>query len=222
MIISPFIKSFFINILFVYVILNTATSNAQSKKDTIKKVFDEFSISYNSSMSYYKNTKNKKGFGLAVYKKINLDNSSEFLTGLEFNQNHQFKKFEEGGQGYNLYDITYKINYLSVPFLYRYHLGAKVKLTLEVGIKPAIEINSTKKGRLEFINPQIPSSSFGGDANLKQFDLGIITGTGIVFPILSRHLIVTIDYNYNFIELSEVYEEFIRNNSLRLAIGLKI
>tara|TARA_Y100000815_G_scaffold144094_1_gene130367 strand:+ start:6639 stop:7283 length:645 start_codon:yes stop_codon:yes gene_type:complete len=97
-------------------------------------------------------------------------------------------------------DELYRLDYLSVPILYRYHFEEKGSLSVQFGVQPAMLLNSQVKvqGGDEEGVFDFDEYYEGTDAEVNGFDVGLTAGFGFGFGRFSS---ITLTYTYGLMEV---------------------
>ena len=189
-------------------------------------LFDEFTLSANRTFFSGNNTEGKYGFGLGAYNSFRSDKKLNVLVGFEYNQSNFFVNYSYDGHYAYYYDLSYKLNSISIPLGLRYNLGPKQSFFFESGVFVDLVINSSRKGtHVYYYDPQVISESEIDETDVLSNSLGSYFGIGILIPISKYKFIVKSDYKCGFNKWytnSLDDEEVIHNNCVNIRIGLKI
>lgn len=193
-------------------------SNGQN---SAKFIFNEFQISLNRTTLQNDNTEDRYGFGLGVYHSFLSDKRINILFGFEYNRTSQFKKTMDEGHFQNATDLTYNLNYLSVPVGFRFNIGSETKLFLETGGYADFLINANRTGTMYTYLPyEDTETETEIDEKVKLSNsIGLSFGLGVRIPISKFELIVKPDYKFG---INKLDSENILNRYFRINIGLKL
>jgi hypothetical protein len=209
--------------IFIFFAITFLQTQGQEKFDFF---FDEIAISVNRTNLENENTEDRYGFGIGINHSFRQEKSLNIMFGLEYNKTSQFKKNMYEGHYADATDLTYNINYISVPIGLRYNVGKKVKIFTEFGGYADLNINTNRQGTLHTYLPndnnQIDYKEMPIDERISLANsYGIYVGIGIRIPIYNYELIIRPDFKYGINELYS-YQDDIYNRYFRLSIGLKM
>lgn len=189
-----------------------------------KFFINEIGASANYSLGG-KNTINGFGFGVGIYKRVYKRSRVNVVYGVEFNQTN-FKKNTVIVDDYNVKEnITYKLNYITVPVTARIHLGEinkashAPKFFFDLGLFVDVTCGSKREGTLIVNSPEISDTlAFKEKYNSKKPNFGFNGGMGLKIPVKFKHLIVKADYRLGFINQGRS-NDMIKNNYVRLSLS---
>ncbi len=209
-------------IIFGLIILAIQTS----AQDSTRVFLDEFNASVNCTTVKGDNN-DRCGFGLGAYHSFMPEKMLNIIIGFEYNRTTRFNYYEYGGHFSNATDLTYRMNFVSVPLGLRINFGNKTKIFLEAGGFADLMVSSNKKGTY---NTFLPDSNMHIVHHSGQIDepaglpssFGVYAGLGIRIPVSTFELIIKPDYKFGLNEMeSDGYVSFY-NRYFRLNIGIKI
>ena len=150
---------------------------------------------------------------------------TNLLLGLEFNQVRQFKYYAYSGQGFDLTDLTYIFNGISVPLGLRFNTGDKAKVFIESGGFVDISICSQRKGTMTSFHGtnqeyRIITTTFDQKKGLIP-SLGVYFGAGMRIPLAVFEIIIKFDYRHGINNMNSE-PDFLYGRYLRFVIGLKL
>ena len=185
--------------------------------------FNEFQISTNRTDVANENTENRYGFGFGVYHTFMSQKVINVIAGLEYNRTSQFKKQVYESHVANSTDVTYNINFASIPVGLRVNLGSDTKIFIETGGFADLIARGNRTGTMHTYrtngNNEFNKTTIEFDEKAQLANsVGIYFGLGIRIPIKGLELILKPDYK---LELTKL-ESDMRDTYFRLNVGINI
>ena len=155
------------------------------------------------------------------------DKNVNILVGFEFNQTTQFKESMYASHFSSIRDLTYYLNYLSLPVTARFNVGKKVLSFFETGLFVDLNVGSRRTGTQYTSRPDgnnqyiYTETEINEKARVSSFNFGASIGIGVKVPISKFHLIIKPDYKFGLLALDD-YGGHIVNRYFRIMIGVKI
>lgn len=164
------------------------------------------------------------GFGAAYLIVMRQDKIVNITSGLEFNYTEQFKDHIYGGRYGNYDDVTYKINFVTLPLALRINFGKEKRFFVEPGFFGDFVISSKMEGSqtvYSYDEGNFSSHTFeiSREANLSS-TFGLSFGLGFRRPVKNVALILRPDIKVSINPLYD-YHDTITNHYVRLNIGIQ-
>jgi hypothetical protein len=184
----------------------------------------EFYVSGNRTILKNENTNNRFGFGAGVLFVAHAQQRINIVAGLEYNRTSQFKKYMYNGRYSSLTDVTYHLNFITLPLAMRINIGKQKRFFVEPGLFGDLVISPKMEGTQTSYNyeegsfgSQTSEISRGADVSSAfglSFGLGVRVPAGNMVLILRPDVKVAINTLYD-------YQETITNRYVRLNVGIK-
>lgn len=210
-------------VLAILFILFQSSLNAQFYLHD-KFFINEIGMSANYSLGD-NNTVNGFGFGLGIYKRVYKRSRVNVVYGVEFNRTNFQRKMVVVDEFSHKENMTYKLNYLTVPVTARIHLGDindlnkpshAPKFFFDLGLYLDVTCGSKREGTLVVYSPELSDTlSFNEKYNSKLPNLGVNAGMGIRIPVKFKYIIIKADYRLGLINQGRSNDTF-TNNYARL------
>ncbi len=148
------------------------------------------------------------------------------MLGMEYNRTSQFKKSMYEGHYSNATDLTYTMNFFSIPLGLRLTMGTKTKFFIEAGGFADLMISAKRTGTLGTYATDTTNQVNYTEQQLVQkvglsSSFGLYGGIGVLIPISKIELVVKPDYKLGLNKLYSEQED-IYNRYFRLTIGIRI
>jgi hypothetical protein len=193
-------------------------------QDSVPVHESEFYVSGNRTILKNENTNGRFGFGAGVLFVAHAQQRINIVAGLEYNRTSQFKKYMYNGRYSSLTDVTYHLNFITLPLAMRINIGKQKRFFVEPGlfgdlvISPKMEGTQTSYSYEEgSFGSQTSEISRGADVSSAfglSFGLGVRVPAGNMVLILRPDVKVAINTLYD-------YQETITNRYVRLNVGIK-
>ncbi len=188
--------------------------------------FHEFQVSLNRTTIENSNTEDRFGFGLGAYHTFMAEKKISLVFGLEFNRTRQFRKSMYQGHFANATDLTYTLNYISIPIGIKANVGSKTKVFVEAGGFADLLINAHRTGTMHTYLPdennQMSYRKTDIDEKVRLSNgIGLYLGIGIRIPVSKFELVIKPDYKFGINKLYS-YQDDIYNRYFRLNVGVKV
>ena len=211
---------------FLFLFFLFAKLNSFGQNDSTN-FFPQINISFNRASANEQNTNNPLGFGIGLYIIELKDKLIKIKFGLEYNRINIFKSYLHQSHFSNYEDITYRLDYLSLPIVSQISFGSKIKVIIETGIYFDLNIGGTLHGTYYYYGPNASMTQLiskqgevSQKVNLSPPDIGFALGVGIKVPISNYRIIISPEYKVNFTN-EESYVDMNIKNIIRLAIGFQ-
>jgi len=186
---------------------------------------NEFGISANRTIIKNDNISDRYGFGIGAYHSFLPDKMINVIVGMEYNRTSFVVSNIHGGHFYHYTDLTYHINYISIPLGLRINMGKKVKFFIETGGYADLIISSNRKGTIHTYYPDSSNLVVSKDSQINEkagysSSTGVYFGVGLRIPISKYELIIKPDCKLGlnlYLNRDEVYSRYVR-----LTAGFKI
>jgi len=168
--------------------------------------FKEFTGSVNRIPPTYKG-ETKFGFGIGAYHVYMQEKRTNIVFGIEYNKSRIFFRNLYEGRFAHSENITYTMNWLSMPLFVRYNIGENVKFFIELGGHADVMVGAKRKG---IMHTNLPGENnqlvhkhyeFNEKTNLNSSG-GVSCGIGLRIPVAKYEIIVKPEYKFG---LSEVF-----------------
>jgi hypothetical protein len=184
--------------------------------------FDEYAFSVNRTILEKKDFKGRIGFGAGVKNTLRRDKALNITLGLEYNRTSQLVKYIYNGHFSRSEDVTYTLNYFSIPVGLRFNLGSNPKFFIESGGYLDLVIASREKGT------NYSYSSYGNPDNVTKFNrkadvsdsYGLYLAFGLRTPVFGHELLICPEYKFGFNDVYRYYDPMY-SRYLKLNIGVK-
>jgi hypothetical protein len=185
----------------------------------------EFGISANRTIIKNENISDRYGFGIGAYHSFLPDKMFNVIVGMEYNRTSYFIENLHGGHFDHYTDLTYHLNYISIPLGLRMNIGKKVKFFIETGGYADLIISSNRKGTEHTYYPDSSNHEVYKDFKIDEkagcsSSFGVYFGIGLRIPISKFELIIKPDYKFGlnlYLDMDQVYSRYVR-----LTVGFKI
>jgi hypothetical protein len=184
----------------------------------------ELYVSANRTFLINGNTPGRFGFGAGYLLVIRPDKTVNVVSGLEFNHTEQFKDYVYNGRFSNYNDVTYKINFVTLPLALRINFGKEKRFFTEPGVFCDFVISSKMEGT------QTVYSYDEGNFSSRTYEIkrranlsstfGLSFGLGFRMPVKNVVLILRPDIKVSINPLYD-YHDTITNHYVRLNIGIQ-
>lgn len=153
---------------------------------------NEYSLSVNDAYEDSKELPSQPGFGAGIFHVHEFNSFFALLTGLEYNNTHFYSKYDQHSPTHEERDVTYSLNYMSVPLELRLSFFKKIKIFIEGGVYFENYILAFKEGTLYSYNPftrEETTNNFHHMHLTSPISYGFIAGIGFQVPI-GKHAIL--------------------------------
>lgn len=218
------------NTLFLFALFFCFQTNLRAQFYLHDKFFiNEIGASANYSLGD-NNTINGFGFGLGIYKRVYKRSRVNVVYGVEYNRTNFKRKLVVLDEYSHKENMTYKLNYLTVPVTARIHLGdindlnkpsQAPKFFFDLGLYVDVTCGSKREGTLVVYSPDITDTlSFTEKYNSKVPNLGLNGGMGVRIPVKFKYLILKADYRFGLINQGRTNDK-LKNNYVRLFLSFQ-
>jgi hypothetical protein len=211
---------------FILIIAVISLAINSSGQEARKFFLDEFTFSINKTIVEDYNTENGLGFGFGVFHSFFPNNIANLVLGIEFNRLKQYKNYAFSGHMFDISDLTYISNCISIPIGSRFNIGKKTKFLIENGGFVDIPISSHRKGTMTYYHI-VPNEEYNVITTTIDQKVGLIPsvgfylGIGIRFPFSCVEMIIKTDYKHGINNMNSD-PDFLYGRYIRLAIGIKL
>lgn len=191
-------------------------------QDTLRKSEGELYLSVNRTMVGNEYIEDKFGYGLGFLFVTMPEKELNVVMGIEFNRTSQFiSELYESKYG-KATDMTYFINFISLPLALRLNLGEQKRFFIETGLFADLLLGARREGTLSTFSPGIPSEGKHVNERARlNSTYGMLLGIGFRVPVSSYELIIKSDFKAANNPLHD-YQDQIHNRYLRLSLGINL
>jgi hypothetical protein len=182
----------------LFILILVLTSNLYSQENE-NKVFNSISISLNNSLIEKINFSKNYGFGIGLEHIFHEDKRINLFSGIEFNHTSQFYQSIYNGRFSTLYDVTYKMNFFTIPLGLRVNLIKPHFVSLNLGGYADFSLMSKYYGRSVYYNySQIGTEYFITQTEFEEKNIvgdvfGVFTGINFQIPFNKDWIIIKTD-----------------------------